>query len=75
QGQALSGTLSTPFGTTELTNGSIGVDGFRFTSLATVEGRTVEMTVTGTIRGNEIDGTVSSEIGSTTFTGTKIPRA
>jgi hypothetical protein len=71
QGNALSGTLQSAFGTTELSNGSIGADGFRFTTSAVVEGRTVEMTITGTINGNQMSGTITSEIGSTTFTGTK----
>lgn len=71
QGQNLSGTLSSPFGTTELSNGSVGADGFHFTSTADVSGRTVEISVSGTAGGNEMSGTVSSEIGSTTFKGTR----
>lgn len=75
QGQVLSGTLQTPFGTTELVDGSIGADGFRFTSIATVEGRTVEMSMKGFVRGDEVEGTVTSEIGSTAFTGRRTPKA
>jgi imidazolonepropionase-like amidohydrolase len=71
QGANLSGTLQSAFGTTELSNGSIGADGFSFTTSAIVEGRTVEMTVKGTINGNQMTGAITSEIGSTTFTGTK----
>lgn len=71
QGAILSGTLSSPFGTTELSNGSIGADGFRFTTSADVSGRTVEMTITGIVSNNEMSGTITSEIGSTTFTGTR----
>jgi hypothetical protein len=29
------------------------------------------MTITGTISGNQMNGNITSEIGSTTFTGTK----
>ena len=71
QGANLSGTLQSAFGTTELSNGSIGADGFRFTTSAVVQGRTVEMTITGTANSNQMSGTITSEIGSTTFTGTK----
>jgi imidazolonepropionase-like amidohydrolase len=71
QGSSLSGTLQSAFGTTELTNGSIGADGFRFTTSADVQGRTVEMTITGSASGNELSGTVTSEIGTTTFKGTR----
>ncbi|HYG81945.1 MAG TPA: hypothetical protein VD861_16220, partial [Pyrinomonadaceae bacterium] len=74
EGQRLSGTLESPFGTTELSDGSVGADGFRFTTSAVVEGRAVEMTITGTVSGNQISGTVTSEIGSTTFTGTRPQR-
>jgi imidazolonepropionase-like amidohydrolase len=69
QGSSLSGTLESPFGTTELSNGSLGADGFHFVTSAEVGGRTVEMTITGTATGNQMNGTVTSEIGTTTFTG------
>ncbi|HEV7857329.1 MAG TPA: amidohydrolase family protein [Pyrinomonadaceae bacterium] len=71
QGATLTGTLQSPFGTTELSNGSTGPDGFRFTTTANVQGRIVEITVTGTASGNEMSGMVASEIGSTAFTGTR----
>ncbi|MDQ3820827.1 MAG: amidohydrolase family protein [Acidobacteriota bacterium] len=74
QGRTLSGTLETPFGTTELVDGSIGANGFRFISEAEVEGRVVQLTVTGIVKGNEINGSVTSEIGSTVFTGTRSPK-
>ncbi|HYJ45207.1 MAG TPA: amidohydrolase family protein, partial [Pyrinomonadaceae bacterium] len=71
QGQSLSGALQSPFGTTEFNGGSISTDGFSFTTTADYSGRTVEITVHGTVTGNEMTGTVTSEIGSTTFTGTR----
>ena len=71
QSTTLSGTLQSPFGTTELTNGTMGIDGFSFTTSAEVSGRVVEMTITGKVTGNQMSGTIKSEIGSTTFTGTK----
>ncbi|HEY0375741.1 MAG TPA: amidohydrolase family protein [Pyrinomonadaceae bacterium] len=74
EGQHLSGTLESPFGKTELSDGSTGPEGFRFTATAAVEGRDIEITVNGTVSGNQINGTVTSEIGSTTFTGTRPQR-
>ena len=71
QGATLTGTMQSPFGTTELSNGSVGADGFRFTTSAPVEGRTIEITVAGTVSGNQMRGTVSSEIGTAAFTGTR----
>jgi hypothetical protein len=71
EGARLSGTLESAFGKTELTDGSASAEGFRFTASAVVEGRTVEISVAGTVNGNQISGTVTSEIGATTFTGTR----
>ncbi len=74
EGTNLSGTIQSSFGTSELSNGSAGADGFRFTTRANFEGRIVEISVTGTVSGNEMRGTVSSvELGSTSFTGTRPP--
>lgn len=74
EGQRLSGSLESAFGTTELSDGSTGPEGFRFTTSAVVEGRNVEITITGTVSGNQMSGTMTSEIGSTTFTGTRPQR-
>jgi imidazolonepropionase-like amidohydrolase len=75
QGTTISGTIQSPFGTSELSNGSAGADGFRFTTRADVEGRTVEISVTGTVTGNEMRGTVASDqLGATSFTGTRSPQ-
>lgn len=71
EGANISGTLETPFGTSELANGSAGADGFRFTSTADLGGRTVEMTITGTANANEMRGTITSEIGASSFIGTR----
>jgi len=74
EGANLSGMIQSSFGTSELSNGSAGADNFRFTTRANFEGRIVEISVTGTVSGNEMRGTVSSdELGSTSFTGTRPP--
>ena len=71
QGNTLTGTIQSSFGTSEINNGSIGPDGFRFTTTETVQGRAVEITVTGTATGKELRGAASSQIGTMRFTGTK----
>jgi hypothetical protein len=71
QASSLSGTFQSPFGTTELSNGSIGADGFRFTSSTEMNGRNVEMTITGTANNTRMSGTITSQIGTVTFTGSK----
>jgi len=67
----LSGVLQSPFGVTKLERGSLDDEGFRFLARARVEGRVVEMTVEGSVSGEEIRGTVRSEIGFARFTGTR----
>ncbi|HEX8773655.1 MAG TPA: amidohydrolase family protein [Pyrinomonadaceae bacterium] len=71
QGNQLTGTIQSSFGTSEVSNGSAGPEGFRFTTTETIEGRAVEITVTGTANGKELRGTASSQLGTMAFTGTK----
>jgi hypothetical protein len=70
-GTAVSGHLQSPFGITKLTGGSVDAEGFHFLARELVAGRTVEMAVDGNVDGNEIRGTVRSEIGFARFTGTR----
>ncbi len=44
-------------------------EGFHFISRTRIDGRVVEMAVEGNVDGNEILGTVRSEIGFALFTG------
>lgn len=71
QGATLTGTLQSPFGSSEISNGSTGADGFRFTAPVTFEGQTFEITVTGTASGSQMNGTISSPRGTISFTGTR----
>ena len=69
QGSGLVGLLQSPFGTTELNGGTVDVSGFQFVARARVEGRVVEMAIAGSAVGDEIRGTIRSEIGFARFTG------
>ncbi|HYY57027.1 MAG TPA: amidohydrolase family protein [Pyrinomonadaceae bacterium] len=71
QGNRLTGTIQSSFGNSEIVNGSVGPDGFRFTTTEAIQGRTVEINVNGTATGKELRGTATSQIGTMTFTGTK----
>jgi hypothetical protein len=72
QGNRLTGTIQSSFGSSEVSNGSAGPDGFRFTTTETIQGRTIEIIVTGTANGKELHGTATSaQLGTMTFTGTK----
>jgi imidazolonepropionase-like amidohydrolase len=70
-GSAISGLLQSPFGITKLTGGLVDAEGFHFLARELLAGRTVEMAVDGSVNGNEIRGTVRSEIGFARFTGTR----
>lgn len=67
----LSGVLQSPFGVTQLKEGTIDAEGFHFRSRARVEGRVVELAIEGSASGDEIRGTVRSEIGFARFTGNR----
>lgn len=71
QGTALVGVLQSPFGTTELNNGLIDESGFHFVARARIEGKVVEMAIAGSAAGDDIRGTIRSEIGFARFTGTR----
>lgn len=71
QGPTLVGVLQSPFGTTELNGGTVDGSGFHFIARARVEGKVVEMAIAGSASGDELRGTIRSEIGFARFTGTR----
>ena len=71
QGTQLTGALQSPFGSSDLANGSAGADGFRFTVTVNIEGQATEVTFAGTATGNTMSGTATSPLGVATFTGTR----
>jgi hypothetical protein len=71
QGTQITGALQSPFGSSDLANGTAGPDGFRFTTVVNIEGQSTEVTFTGTATGNTMSGTANSSLGSASFTGTR----
>lgn len=71
EGNRLSGTLQSVLGSSEISNGSAGPDGFRFTVSINVQGQTLEVTFSGTANGNSMSGSATSFQGSANFTGTR----
>jgi imidazolonepropionase-like amidohydrolase len=67
----LSGTLQSPLGSAEISNGSVGADGFHFTVVVSVQGQSLEVTFNGTATGNSMSGSATSAQGALTFTGTR----
>ncbi|MCA1634018.1 MAG: amidohydrolase family protein [Acidobacteria bacterium] len=72
QGATLTGSLSSEFGTTEIANGTVGPEGFRFDTTVTLA-QTINVSVSGTVNGNQISGTLTLPNGPAAFTGTRVP--
>lgn len=71
EGNRLTGTLQSPLGSSEVSNGSVGADGFRFTVAVSIQGQSLEVTFAGTANGNTMSGSANSTQGAATFTGTR----
>jgi imidazolonepropionase-like amidohydrolase len=72
QGNTLTGTMTSEFGTSEITNGTVTGSEFRFTTTVTV-GQTLDVEVSGTVSGDRISGTATTPNGNATFSGTRVP--
>ncbi len=72
QGTTLSGSVSSEFGTSQITNGTVGPQGFSFDTTVTL-GQTLNVNVNGTVNGNQISGTLTSPNGPAPFNGTRVP--
>jgi imidazolonepropionase-like amidohydrolase len=74
QGDRLTGNLqSERFGTSEISDGSVTGNGFRFSTTATIGGQSISLAYEGTATGNQMTGTVTTPRGSVPFTGTRNP--
>jgi imidazolonepropionase-like amidohydrolase len=67
----LSGTLQSQLGSSEVSNGSVGADGFHFTVNVSIQGQSLEVTFAGTATGNSMSGSATSAQGAASFTGTR----
>ncbi len=72
EGERVRGSVQGELGAGDIANGSAGSGEIRFTMPATIEGRTAEATFSGTVTGNEMQGTVTV-VGRSpgTFRGTR----
>lgn len=71
QGRTVSGSIQTSLANSEFQNGSADANGFSVVTRATIQGQDLELTVTGKATGNRISGTISSQLGTVTFAGTR----
>ncbi|MCS6874916.1 MAG: amidohydrolase family protein [Pyrinomonadaceae bacterium] len=75
QGNTLSGTLQTAVtGTTNIKEGKVTADGFSFLLDINFGGNQVEVTVTGKVTGNQMSGSIQSQQGTFSFSGTRTPQ-
>ncbi|NNE98731.1 MAG: amidohydrolase family protein [Pyrinomonadaceae bacterium] len=74
QGSTLSGTITSDFfGTASIKNGEATADGFSFDVTLSVGGQELNVSFSGTVDGNNVEGTATSDQGPAAFTGTKTP--
>ncbi len=71
EGNKLTGTITTPFGTSDLNGGSISGNGFQATANINAGGQALDITVNGTVTGNRIEGSIGSPQGTATFSGSR----
>ncbi|HZI19400.1 MAG TPA: amidohydrolase family protein [Pyrinomonadaceae bacterium] len=72
EGERLTGTMTSEFGTSEITSGTATGNQFRFSTTVTV-GQTLSLVVSGAVEGSRISGTVNTATGNATFSGTRVP--
>ena len=73
QGRNLSGSLQSQFGTSEIKDGEVTADGFKFNSSINFAGNAAEINVTGKVAGNQISGTFTTPQGTAQYSGTRVP--
>ncbi len=73
QGDVLSGTMVSQLGTTQIKDGKATADGFSFLATVPFGGSSLDISVRGTVNGNQVSGTIDSAQGPVTFSGTKNP--
>ena len=74
QGGAITGTMVSAIGTTQIRDGRVTPEGgFSFGGSVNYGGTALELSVRGTVSGNQISGTMDSAAGTVPFSGTKNP--
>lgn len=74
QGNVLTGNLnSTFFGSAVIKNGEAAADGLTFDATVSIGGQEIDVSFSGTVTGDKMEGTVSTPEGPASFTGMKNP--
>ncbi len=72
-GTTLGGTMVTDGGTAAIRDGKVSGSSFTFATSVTYGGSNLDITVQGTVRGNQVSGSIGSPIGDVPYAGTKTP--
>ncbi|MBK9527430.1 MAG: amidohydrolase family protein [Acidobacteria bacterium] len=72
-GTTMTGTMVSQLGSSQITNGRATANGFSFTTSVQFGGASIDISVTATVSGNQVSGTVDSPQGPVQFSGTKNP--
>ena len=72
-GTTITGTMVSQLGSSQVTNGRATANGFSFTTSVQFGGASIDISVTATVSGNQVSGTVDSPQGPVPFSGTKNP--
>lgn len=72
-GTTITGTMVSQLGSSQVANGRATANGFSFTTSVQFGGASIDISVTGTVSGNQVSGTVDSPQGTVPFSGTKNP--
>jgi hypothetical protein len=71
-GETITGTLTSPFGQSSVSSGSISNGNMRFTVVVDVQGTQITVVFSGKVEGNRISGTVDVEgQGTFSFSGAR----
>ncbi len=74
QGSSLTGTLSSDFfGTATVRDGEVTDSGFTFDVTLSVQGQEIEVSFSGVVTGNKVEGTADTDQGPAPFRGTRNP--
>jgi len=63
----------TDLGTSQIRDGKVSADGFSYAATVLYGGTSIDISVKGSVSGNQISGTIDSPQGAVPFSGTKNP--
>jgi len=72
QGSTLTGAMQSELGTSEIVGGTVNGASFSFSATVNIS-EEIDVTISGTVSGDDISGTANAPTGTATFSGRRIP--